>query len=124
MLIDFKLLLKVDAGSVSIQDRHNCVNAVISAGNDQQMLEFKSFVPNQLTFKITNFLQDFGAVELKSLTLGGLTLDNTILQQICVFYPKDSDQNMITTRWWKDGILSLIFLLEIGSSIIYCTKIK
>lgn len=126
MLIDFKLLLKIDSGSVSVQDRHNCVNTVISTDSRQQTLEFKSSVPNQLTFKITNFVHDAGVVELQSLSLGGLTLDNSILQQICVFYPEDSDQSMITTRWWKNGVVVIDFFAGdwIQYHLLYRNKIN
>ena len=109
---DLKLLLEFQSIDnpmhVILNDQRSTLADIKNINTNQIEINTKITFPNTLTFQLCNHTKN-NFVILKQLWVGGIKLQKNILDQICVFQPKNQNKTIITTDWYDNGIVNIEF---------------
>jgi hypothetical protein len=128
MLTDVTLVLAshdiLNKISLTISDRNGPVE---QSDLFKSQFNLKFTFPNTLSIKLLfDPAGAPGSVYLESLVIGGLALPTGILDQICQFTPKNSNQSIITRHWHDSGNIAIDFFSAdwVQYHLLYGNKIQ
>ena len=112
--------------SLLLSDRFgSLVNNLTFVDHTENSVTFDILFPNTLYIEIKNTSQTHHTIHLKDMTLAGLPLPDQILDQICIYRASDSDSDMVTRYWCRNGIVKIDFFASdwIQYHLLYGNKI-
>ena len=95
--------------NISIHDRHQLIKDVSIFGTTLFDFDFKLKFPNELKICLGGPNTYNTPVRLEKLSLGGLALSETVLDQICQYTQTGSEQMLFLRNWPSNGSVKIDF---------------
>ena len=129
MLTNLKILFEFshvdECSCIQLSDKNGPLLDINQTSSSESLYNFKIAFPNKLTFTITNPSKHTRWVKIKNIYLGGLVLNEHIINQICIFVTSDG-QSQVTPCWYNNGIATIdLFAADwIQYHLLYANRIN
>lgn len=126
--IDLKLCLEFnsveDPMHVILGDQSSTLADIKNINTKIIEIDTKITFPNTLTFQLSNHSSN-AFVKLQQLWVGGIRLQQNIIDQICLFQPENQNTTIVTNNWYHNGTIKIEFFTPdfIQYHLIYNNKI-